>query len=216
VAPDKPSIKDASTTVTSATVNVGATFSFTCIKAATGEVPSTWEWYKGVTKLSAGVTGAVYSKTAVAGDAGTYTCKALIAAFKSVASDVLTLTVNGGFCFNCLQCVCQYGDSPDCIALHYSLVVNPATCIDQSKTSRGDIHEALALSQLLFGPMHPIVHRLPSKRFAWSQSCEGFVNMSPWPTRGVASLRQTTDFTPGCIAERSCREELLNLAGMMT
>jgi hypothetical protein len=29
----------------------------------------------------------------------------------------------------------------------------------------------------------------------------------------VASLRQTTDFTPGYIAEISCREELLDLAG---
>jgi hypothetical protein len=29
-------------------------------------------------------------------------------------------------------------------------------------------------------------------------------------------LRQTTDFTPGYIAETACREELLDLAGMMT
>jgi hypothetical protein len=32
---------------------------------------------------------------------------------------------------------------------------------------------------------------------------------------GIASLRQTTDFTPGFIAERSCREVMLDLAGMM-
>jgi hypothetical protein len=34
-------------------------------------------------------------------------------------------------------------------------------------------------------------------------------------TWGNASHRQTTDFAPGYIAER-CREELLDLAGMMT
>jgi hypothetical protein len=32
------------------------------------------------------------------------------------------------------------------------------------------------------------------------------------PTWGIASLRQTPDFTPGYIAERSCRGELLDLA----
>jgi hypothetical protein len=32
---------------------------------------------------------------------------------------------------------------------------------------------------------------------------------------GIASLHQTTDFTPGYIAERSCREELLGLTDMM-
>jgi hypothetical protein len=35
------------------------------------------------------------------------------------------------------------------------------------------------------------------------------------PTWGIASLRQTTDFTPGYIAERSCREELLDLSGVV-
>jgi hypothetical protein len=34
-------------------------------------------------------------------------------------------------------------------------------------------------------------------------------------TGGIASLRQTTDFTPVYIADRSCREEQLDLAGMM-
>jgi hypothetical protein len=34
-------------------------------------------------------------------------------------------------------------------------------------------------ANLLFGPMHPIVHWLPNKRFAWPQSYEGFVNMAP-------------------------------------
>jgi hypothetical protein len=36
------------------------------------------------------------------------------------------------------------------------------------------------------------------------------------PTWGIASLRQTTDFPPGYIAERACREELLDLVDMMT
>jgi hypothetical protein len=36
------------------------------------------------------------------------------------------------------------------------------------------------------------------------------------PTWVIASHRQTTDFTPGYIAERAYREELLDLAGMMT
>jgi hypothetical protein len=34
-------------------------------------------------------------------------------------------------------------------------------------------------------------------------------------TWSIASLRQTTDITPGYIADRSCREEQLDLAGMM-
>jgi hypothetical protein len=33
---------------------------------------------------------------------------------------------------------------------------------------------------------------------------------------GIASFRQTTNFTPGYIAERACREELLDIADMMT
>jgi hypothetical protein len=36
------------------------------------------------------------------------------------------------------------------------------------------------------------------------------------PTWGIASLRQTTDFTPVYIAERACREELLDLASLTT
>jgi hypothetical protein len=32
---------------------------------------------------------------------------------------------------------------------------------------------------LLFVPIHPIVHWLPNKRFAWPQSYKGFVNMVP-------------------------------------
>jgi hypothetical protein len=39
---------------------------------------------------------------------------------------------------------------------------------------------------------------------------------SPRLTWGIASLRQTTAYTPGYIAERACRKELLDLAGMMT
>jgi hypothetical protein len=35
-------------------------------------------------------------------------------------------------------------------------------------------------------------------------------------TWGIVSLRQIIDFTPGYIAERACRDELLDLAGMMT
>jgi hypothetical protein len=31
----------------------------------------------------------------------------------------------------------------------------------------------------LLCPIHPIVHWLPNKGFAWPQSCEGFVNMAP-------------------------------------
>jgi hypothetical protein len=42
------------------------------------------------------------------------------------------------------------------------------------------------------------------------------LNYPGLPTWGIVSLRQTTDFTPGYIAETACREELLNLAGMMT
>jgi hypothetical protein len=30
----------------------------------------------------------------------------------------------------------------------------------------------------LFDCIHPIVHWLPNKTFAWWQSCEGFVNMA--------------------------------------
>jgi hypothetical protein len=33
-------------------------------------------------------------------------------------------------------------------------------------------------ANLLYGPIHPIVHWLLNKRFAWPQSCEGFVNMA--------------------------------------
>jgi hypothetical protein len=33
-------------------------------------------------------------------------------------------------------------------------------------------------ANLLFGPIHFIVHWLPNKRFAWPQSCKGFVNMA--------------------------------------
>jgi hypothetical protein len=39
------------------------------------------------------------------------------------------------------------------------------------------------------------------------------LKMSSRPTWGIASLRQT-DFIPGYIAERACREGLLDLAGM--
>jgi hypothetical protein len=47
-----------------------------------------------------------------------------------------------------------------------------------------------------------------------------FVAMMPTCTKAylrshIASLRQTADFTPGYIAEKACREELLDLAGMM-
>jgi hypothetical protein len=35
------------------------------------------------------------------------------------------------------------------------------------------------------------------------------------PSWGIASVRQMTDFTPGYIADRSCREELLDLSDMM-
>jgi hypothetical protein len=35
-------------------------------------------------------------------------------------------------------------------------------------------------------------------------------------SKALASLSQTTDFAPGYIAERACREELLDLTGMMT
>jgi hypothetical protein len=55
-----------------------------------------------------------------------------------------------------------------------------------------------------------------------SQKCQNQENKpTTWfsvsrPTWGIVSLRQTTDFTPGYIAERACREELLDLAGMKT
>jgi hypothetical protein len=35
-------------------------------------------------------------------------------------------------------------------------------------------------------------------------------------TWGIASLRQANEFYPGYIAERACREEQLDLAGLMT
>jgi hypothetical protein len=53
------------------------------------------EWYFGGSKITTGVTGAVLSKPAATGDAGSYTCKAFKGVLASVASDVLTLTVNG-------------------------------------------------------------------------------------------------------------------------
>jgi hypothetical protein len=40
--------------------------------------------------------------------------------------------------------------------------------------------------------------------------------LSSRPAWGIVSLCQTTDFTPGYIAERACREELLGFAVMMT
>jgi hypothetical protein len=42
-----------------------------------------------------------------------------------------------------------------------------------------------------------------------------YTTRGPRPTWGIASLRQTTHFTPGYIAEWSCREDLLDLSGMM-
>jgi hypothetical protein len=47
--------------------------------------------------------------------------------------------------------------------------------------ARGHIHEALATlrpRKSIVGPIHPIVHWLPNKRFAWPQICDGFGNMA--------------------------------------
>ncbi|XP_064642542.1 carcinoembryonic antigen-related cell adhesion molecule 5-like [Lineus longissimus] len=95
VPPDKPLLRNAGgQVVTTATVYVGETITFTCTQAATGVVPDAWEFYKDSNKDTSDVIGATFSKTAVLADGGLfYKCLALKGGLASVASDTLLLTV---------------------------------------------------------------------------------------------------------------------------
>jgi hypothetical protein len=60
--------------------------------------------------------------------------------------------------------------------------------------TRGHIHEALATlrpRKSLAGPIYPIVHGLPNKRFAWPQCCKEFVNMAPCSVKIVSEKNAT-------------------------
>jgi hypothetical protein len=52
-------------------------------------------------------------------------------------------------------------------------------------------------ANLLFGPVHRIVHRLPNKRLALQQSCEGFVNMAHDPLLGKTEYCKVLQKTNG-------------------
>jgi hypothetical protein len=99
VPPDRPSITESGIVKATAVLNAEETFTFTCTKGATGEVPDGWAWYKQNIRMFGSVAGAVFSKRATVNDAGWFTCKAFKGVAASISSSPLVITVNGTFAY---------------------------------------------------------------------------------------------------------------------
>lgn len=72
-------------------VAAGATLTLSVV-AAGGVAPYVYKWFKGNSEIS-GATSATYTKAAVAGDAGVYTCQIWDSAGKTLVSTACTVTV---------------------------------------------------------------------------------------------------------------------------